>query len=96
MVKIVAKKRRIRIEGIVSMVFIVCLLGYFGSFTVLRAHNVVLMKEVATTEAQTDVLENDVANLKLEIKQLDYRERIMDIAKQHELKDAPESYVSVK
>lgn len=96
MVKIVEKKKRFRIEGIISIIFVVSLLGYVASFTLLRAHNVVLMQNVSNNEMDTKALKIDVANLELEIKQLDYRERIIEIAKQHQLKESPESYVSVK
>lgn len=95
MVKIVKKKKKFRIEGLISLVFVVSILAYFGSVTILRSHNVVLSKQETSLENSIDILENDVANLELEVKRLGNRDRIIQIAEEHGLKMNQENIVSV-
>lgn len=95
MVKIIKKKRKLRIESIVTMFFMVSVLGFLFSATILKAHNVSLSKESEAVERVNDKLENDVANLEVEVKRLDNRDRILDIAEEHGLTVNQNSIVSV-
>lgn len=95
MVKIVKKKRKLRIESLVAMIFAFACISFLFSVTVLRSHNVLLTRQSNEIERVNDKLANDVANLEVEVKQLDNRERILEIAKEHGLTVNQESIVSV-
>ncbi|OCN04862.1 hypothetical protein A4S06_10175 [Erysipelotrichaceae bacterium MTC7] len=93
--KIVKKNRKIRIEGIVSLVFIITLLMYFCSVTLLHSHNVVLASQETRLEKEIGKTKNDVLNLELEVKKLANRDRIIEIAEKHELRQNEGQIVSV-
>lgn len=95
MVKIVKKKKRIRIESLVAMIFAIASVSFVFSVTVLRSRNVLLTRQNEEIERTNDKLANDVANLEVEVKQLDNRERILEIAKGHGLSVNQDSIVSV-
>ena len=95
MVKIVKKKRKLRIEGIISLVFVLSILSYFASVTILRSQNVVKQTQLSDVENDIEVLESDVANLTLEVKKLGSRDRILEIAERHGLSVRQEQIVSV-
>lgn len=82
-------------EGIITAVFMVSVLAFLFSATILRAHNVSLTKQSTYIERAKDKLQNDVANLEVEVKQLDNRDRILEIAKEHGLSINQNSIVSV-
>lgn len=95
MVKIIKKKKRIKWESIIITFFIMSVLSYLGSVTILKAQNVVLAKQENQIERTNDKLKNDVANLELEVKKLDNRERVLTIAQEHGLKVNQKAIVSV-
>lgn len=95
MVKIVKKKRKLRIEGIISLVFVLSILCYFGSVTILRSQNVVKQTQLGEIENDIELLDSDVSNLTLEVKQLDSRDRILEIAEKNGLTVRQEQIVSV-
>lgn len=96
MVKIVKKKKKLRIEGLISLLFVVSIIGYFVAITVLRSHNVILSQEDTKLENEVSTLKNDVDNLELDVKRLGNRDRILDIAAKHGLKVNQSQIVSVK
>ena len=71
-----------------------CLL-YLSCMTIVKAENVVLAKKENQIERINDILSNDVANLELEVKQLDNRERVLAIVQEHGLEVNQENIVSV-
>ena len=95
MVKIVKKRKKIRWESVIVTFFLFSFVTYLASVTVLKAQNVVLAKQENQIERTNDKLTNDVANLELEVKQLDNRERVLTIAQEHGLKVNQQSIVSV-
>lgn len=95
MVKIVKKKKRFRMESLIYVVFFLSLLAFLFSVTVMRANNVVLAKRENEIKLNITKLKNDVANLELEVKQLDNRERILSIVEKEGLKVNQNSIVSV-
>lgn len=96
MARIVKKSRHLRFEGIVTIFFLVSLILYFCSITMLRSYNVVLASKENKMEYQIETLKNDVANLELDVKKLDNRERILSIAQEKGLQINQEKIVSVK
>ena len=95
MVKIVKKKRKLRVEGIVSLVFVLSILCYFGSVTILRSQNVVKQTQLGEVQKDIELLNSDVANLTLEVKQLSSRDRILEIAEKHGLSVRQDQIVSI-
>ncbi len=95
MVKIVKTKRKLRIDNLIIMMFIVSCVAYVLSVTVLRAHNVVLAKQENQVSQSISKLENDVAHLEIDVKKLDNRERILEIAEKHGLVINQESIITV-
>ncbi|MDF9824672.1 cell division protein FtsL [Breznakia sp. PF5-3] len=96
MVKIVKKKKKLRIEGLISLIFVMSIFCYLASVTVLRSHNVVLANQEAKLANENEILNNDVSNLEFEVKGLVNRERIMEIAEEGQLKKNEKQIVSVK
>lgn len=68
---------------------------YLGCMTVVKAQNVVLAKQENQIARKNDTLSNDVANLELEVKQLDNRERVLAIVQEQGLQVNQENIVSV-
>lgn len=95
MVKIVKKNRKVKWDNIIVTVFLITFVAYLASVTVLKAQNVVLAKQENQIERSNDKLSNDVANLELVVKQLDNRERVLQIAQEQGLKLNQKSIVSV-
>lgn len=88
-------KRNLRIEAIITIVFILSLVGFLGSVTLLRSYNVILASHENVLENKIETEQNDVANLELDVKQLDNRERILKVAEAQGLKVNQEKIVSV-
>lgn len=82
-------------ESLIYVVFFLSLLAFLFSVTVMRANNVVLAKRENEIKLNITKLKNDVANLELEVKQLDNRERILSIVEKEGLKVNQNSIVSV-
>ena len=95
MVKIVKRRRKIRWENVIITVFMLSFFMYLGSMTIVKATNVVLAKKENQIERVNDTLANDVANLELEVKQLDNRERVLSIVSEAGLEVNQENIVSV-
>ncbi|NBK96569.1 MAG: cell division protein FtsL [Erysipelotrichia bacterium] len=95
MAKIIKRKRRIKVESLITIVFAVACISFLFSITVLRSQNVLLSRASNEIERSNDKLANDVANLEVEVKQLDNRDRILEIAKEHGLSVNQDSIVSV-
>lgn len=95
MVKVIKKKRKLRLEGVITLLLLVSIVAFLCSFTIVRSHNVLLAKQLNEEERALDKLTNDVDNLEVEVKQLDNRERILEIAKQQGLNVNQNSIVSV-
>lgn len=93
--KKVVKKKKLNIENLVAMIFVVSFLAYLGSITVLRSYNVVLASEEKQMQDEIVKARNDVANLEFDVKKLDNREYILSIAEQEGLKINQENIVSV-
>lgn len=95
MVKIIKKRRRLRVDNVIIMLFMISCIAYIASMVILRAHNVVLAKQENELSRSISKLENDVMHLEFDVKKLDNRERILEIAKKHGLVINQESIVSI-
>lgn len=89
------KKRSVNFENIIALVFLLSFAAYLGSITILRSYNVVLASEEKSLQDEIEKTRNDVANLEFEVKKLDNREYILNIAEEQGLKINQESIVSV-
>lgn len=88
-------KRKRNFGKFIAMFFVVSMFAYFSSFTVIRSVNVNLATQENKLAISIEKLENDVANLDVQVKQLDNRERILDIAEKKGLKVNQENIVAV-
>lgn len=95
MVKIVKRRRKPRWDNLIVAFFMLSCLLYLSCMTIVKAENVVLAKKENQIERINDILSNDVANLELEVKQLDNRERVLAIVQEHGLEVNQENIVSV-
>lgn len=79
------KKRKKQQRSIVPIVFVTAIISfiiYFTAVTVLRAHNVLLVREINRMEYDNMVVDNQNENLKLELVGLKDRNRIVKIAQE--------------
>ena len=95
MVKIIKRRRIPRWDNLIVAFFMLSCLLYLGCMTIVKAENVVLAKKENQIERINDILTNEVANLELEVKQLDNRERVLAIVEEHGLEINQENIVSV-
>lgn len=80
MAKIVKKKRRLRIEGIATVFFIVSAMLYLGSALFLKSYNVTLSKSLTIKENELGEREEAIEETRIAVKELENRDRILGVA----------------
>lgn len=97
MVKIVKKKKikKSKAVDLCTGILLVSILLFLTSMLFLKALNYNLSIEEGVLSKEIIKLNNDVANLELEVKSLDTRERILQIAQENGLEVDQTSIVSV-
>lgn len=94
--KIVKRKRRIRIEGLATLIFTLSLFTYFGAKFALKSYNMTLQLHAQECAEQTSALKQDVANLEADINTLESRDRVLGMAKEEGIKTNQDNVVVVE
>lgn len=84
--KLVKRKRRLRIEGVASLLFVLALILYLGAKFPLKSYNQSLQKQATTIEQEAVKLEGEVGKLENEITNLQSRKRVVGMAEKDGLK----------
>lgn len=80
MAKIVKKKRRLKIEAMVSLFFLLSLFMYLGSALFLKSYNVILSADLNNKESELAKKNDEMESLRLAVKELEDRDRILAVA----------------
>lgn len=80
MAKIVKKKRRLKIEAMVSLFFVLSLFMYLGSALFLKSYNVILSADLNNKESELAKKNDEMESLRLAVKELEDRDRILAVA----------------
>lgn len=79
--KIVKKKRRLRVERLVSMFFALSVFLYLGSSLFLQSYNMSLSKLDTQRENEIIAAKKDKESMRVAVEQLQNRDRILAVAK---------------
>ncbi|MEF9920292.1 MAG: cell division protein FtsL [Erysipelotrichaceae bacterium] len=82
MAKVIKSKRKVRIEAIATLFFVLSILLYLSSSLFLKSYNVALSKTVSTKESEVAKMKDDVESLRLAVKTLENRDRVLSVAKE--------------
>ncbi|WP_416327350.1 cell division protein FtsL [[Eubacterium] hominis] len=84
--KIVKRKRKLRIEGLATLMFTVAILVFLGAKYGLQSYNYSLSVQKTKLEQNQKELEEKVADLETTVTNLQSRENIMKVAEKENLK----------
>ena len=91
--KIVKRKRRLRIEGLATLLLTLSIFGYFGAKFALKSYNITL--QLKESEQKANTLKEDVANLEADITKLEDRDRVLGMAEKEGIKTNQDNVVVV-
>ena len=91
--KIVKRKRRIRLEGIAGLLFVLAAVVYLGAKCGLKAYNQGLQKVATQAEEKVTDLKNEDGKLEDEVINLQRRDRVVGMAEKKGLKTNQEQVV---
>ena len=89
--KIVKRKRRLRIEGLATLLLTLSIFGYFGAKFALKSYNM----KAQESEQKANTLKEDVANLEADITKLEDRDRVLGMAEKEGIKTNQDNVVVV-
>ncbi|MEG0290537.1 MAG: cell division protein FtsL [Erysipelotrichaceae bacterium] len=82
MAKVIKNKRKVRVEAIAVLFFVISILLFLSSSLFLKSYNVSLSKEVSEMENVVAKKKDDVESLRLAVKTLENRDRVLSVAKE--------------
>ena len=86
MAKIVKRKRKLRIEALVSLFFMFSIFLYLGCMTGLRSYNYVLSETAEHATYDKEQLEDQVKTLETAVKEMSTYDHIAQIAEKDGIK----------
>lgn len=78
--KLVRRKRRLRIEGAATLLFVLAVVFYLGAKFPLKSYNQSLQKQATSVEQQAAKLKGEVGKLEDEVNDLQSRKRVVGMA----------------
>lgn len=93
--KLVKKKRRLKVEGVATILFTLAMFAYLGTTFGLRSYNIVLQQQVSKIESKAGTLKQAVANLENEVNKLDNRDRVLAMAEEEGIKTNQDNVVVI-
>lgn len=84
--KIVKRKRRLRIEGVATLLLALSLFSYVSAKFFLRSYNITLQVKAQESEETANTLKTDVAQLEADINTLESRDRVLGMAEEDGIK----------
>lgn len=94
--KIVKRKKRIRLEGLATLMITLAIFSYLGAKFGLQSYNYLLQRQAQKTEAKAGTLKETVANLQNEVSTLQNRDRVLGMAEDEGIGSNQENVVVVK
>lgn len=94
--KLIKKKRRLKVEGLATMLFTMAIIIYFGAKFGLQSYNITLQKQAQVSEDKATALKEAVANLETEVNNLQSRDRVMSYAEKEGIKTNQDNVVVVE
>lgn len=94
-IRLVSKKRKLNITGILLFVWLFVFLGYLATNVFLHAYNTELAADVQMNEEKIAQLNESINATSLSVKELSTRERILSIVTTQGLSSNPDNVVSV-
>lgn len=79
MTQVKTNKRKLKLTGVIFVVFIVAFIGYLSSCIFLKSYNVSLSMSKANLEQEIADTKVSLLNLNLEIKELEDYDRVMGL-----------------
>ena len=93
--KLVKKKRRLKVEGIATILFTLAIFAYLGATFGLRSYNIVLQQQAQKIESKASTLKEAVANLENEVNTLQNHDRVLGMAEEDGIKTNQENVVTI-
>lgn len=81
MAKIVKKKRKLKLQGLISIVFALSLLTYFGSTIVLHSMNIANNRNLIDLKNENAEKKKELETLRLEVAKYTERDHLMSVCK---------------
>ena len=75
--KIVKRKRKLKVQGIATLLFTLSVFMYLGAKFGIQPYNILLQAQAQKTEDKAGTLKEAVANLENEVNNLQNRERVV-------------------
>jgi len=86
MAKIVRKKRKLKVQAVISLFFFLSVFTYLGSMTMLKSYNYVLSAQAETTQQEKEKLQEQVKELETAVKEMSNYDYIAQIAEKDGIK----------
>lgn len=83
MAKIIRKKRKFKLNSLLTFICVLSFVGYIGSVTILKSHNISLNYELATLNAENEEAGRTLESLRLEVSSYTDREYIMNVCNEN-------------
>lgn len=93
--KIVKRKKRIRVEGIATLLLTLGIFSYLGARFFLRSYNYSLANQKTEVVEKANGLQETVAKLESEVNELQSRERVLAMAGEDNIKTNQENVTVV-
>ena len=83
MAKIIRKKRKFKLNSLLTLICAISFVGYLGSVTILKSHNISLNYELASINAENEEASRALESLRLEVSSYTDREYIMNVCNEN-------------
>lgn len=93
--KLVKRKRRLRIEGLATLLLTISVFTYLGAKFALQSYNITLQLQAQKSADKASTLKDDVANLEAEVKKLQDYDRVLGMAEKEGIKTNQDNVVVV-
>lgn len=93
--KLVKKKKKLKIEGVATLLLTLSIFGYLGAKFGLKSYNILLSEQAQKVEEKAGTLKEAVANLENEVNTLENRERVLGMVEEEGIKNNQENVVVI-
>lgn len=93
--KLVKRKKKLRVEGLATLLLTLAVCFYFGAKFGLKSYNMTLQLQAQKTEAKASALKENVASLQSEVTKLQSMDRVVGMAEKEGIKTNQDNVVVV-
>ena len=83
MAKIVRRKRKLKLQNLLTLLLLVSLVLYFSSITFIKSYNISLNKNYQTIKMQNEEEQKELEILRLDVAKYTEREYLMSVCAQY-------------